>query len=333
MLMKVLKKLKGIKKIETLEEYIRLERKKFPGKKIRVSSDYDTRSYELEVLNEDETSHFIEVPVFLETQVVYGDTDSVMCRFKYNRNDLKLNRYDSFRLAKIAGVCLTRDIFARAPIEMEFEKVFNPFLLKGKKNYVGKKFDDMSDPMRMTKLHTAGVASTRRNYNEFYKRYAEKIYDCFLENSLNDIIQLTRECLDDIEGYNIGWDDLMISSSLAGSYKQMNMPHLTVVKKKRERKEDVQVGDRVSFVFVENDSSKAQKYEKAEDPVYARENNLKFDRVVYIEHIAKPILGFMVPLLHRERPKLLSQVFDLINEYLVRCGGKKLTPGTIVFKE
>jgi DNA polymerase delta subunit 1 len=276
------------------------------------------------VYKERESKSEIRVPIFLETEVVYGDTDSVMCRFKYNRLCKSKNRCDTFRLSKRAGEILTRSIFNREPIEMEFEKVFNPFLLKGKKNYVGKMYDNVKDPNKLTKIHKAGVASTRRNYCEYYKKYAEEIYDCFLEEHMEDIIPITKRYIKDICEYKVSISELTISSSLAAKYKSNNMPHLTVVEKMRSRGCEVQVGDRLPYIFIEISDNKEQKYKKAEDPSYIETHkNVKINRGVYLEHIAKPIIGFMKPLL-RNNNDILESVYNLYNEALIQSGDKKL---------
>jgi DNA polymerase family B len=306
---------------------------------VRLSKSYPQDLVELNKVQRVDTLPEGENTVYdLETEtglfqagigcIIVKNTDSVMCRFKYNRKDKTLNRHDTFKLSCRAGDYLTEHVFARPPIEMEFEKVFNPFLLKGKKNYVAKMYDNLKDPMSLTKIHIAGVASTRRNYCDYYKRYADEIYDCFLEEHLEDIVKITAKYIGDIMRYNIDLKDLTISSSLAGKYKVTSMPHLHVVEKLRERKQDVQIGDRIPYVFIEVDNPKDQKYMKAEDPEYTREHNLKFNRGVYLEHIAKPILGFMAPLL-RDRQELLIEIFDMFNGALEECGSKKLPKGIL----
>lgn len=329
---KVIHRCNGIKTIEELETIVKNTKVSYPKKYIHIVPNHIKKQYSLVVYNKAETKKSIDVPVFLTTQVVYGDTDSVMCRFDYNRDNFKKNRYDSFRLAEIAGERLTKDIFARPPIEMEFEKVFCPMLLKGKKNYIAKMFDDTRDPLRQTKLHVAGVASKRRNYNEYYKKYADEIYDCFLETHLEDILPITNRYIKDLVDYKVSLDKLVISSLLGASYKNDNMPHVYLAKKLKERNNPVQVGDRIQFVFIEGvDSDK--KYLKAEDPEYVKEHGLKYSREVYLEHIGKPILGFMTPLLGREYPEILNSVFTAFNKALLACGGKKLPPGLLKIKD
>jgi hypothetical protein len=270
--------------------------------------------------------------------IIVKNTDSVMCRFTYNRSDPIQNRYDSFRLAEIAGERLTREIFARPPIEMEFEKVFCPMLLKGKKSYIAKMYDDTRDPLRMTKLHVAGVASKRRNYNEYYKKYADEIYDCLLETHLTDIIPITERYIKDIVSHNVSVDQLVISSLLGATYKTENLPHVHLVKKLKERSNAPQVGDRIPYIFVETNgkdkgTGDVQKYLKVEDPDYAKEHNLRYDRVVYLEHIAKPILGLLAPLLGREYPEILNGVYNTFCDAIKKCGGKKLPITLLKIKE
>lgn len=311
-------------------------------KLIRLASSYPQDQLELNKVQRVDTlpvdEKYGQVVYDLETEtglfqagigcIIVKNTDSVMCRFKYNRRDKTLNRHDTFKLSCKAGDYLTENIFARPPIEMEFEKVFNPFLLKGKKNYVAKMYDNLKDPMQLTKIHIAGVASTRRNYCDYYKRYADEIYDCFLEEHLEDITPITAKYIKNIMEYKIDLKDLTISSSLAAKYKVNTMPHLNVVEKLKERKQDVQVGDRIPYIFIEVPDPKVKKYLKSEDPDYTREHKLKFNRGVYLEHIAKPILGFMAPLL-RDRQELLFGIFDMFNEALVKCGDKKLPKGLL----
>jgi DNA polymerase delta subunit 1 len=330
--MGILKQVKGIKVVEDVEDSIKLLQESNPGKRIEVIGDTKKKEYIVTLYSDKETKDNIEIPVFLSTQVVYGDTDSVMCRFTYNRKDAIKNRYDSFRLAEIAGEKLTKEIFARPPIEMEFEKVFCPMLLKGKKSYIAKMYDDTRDPLRMTKLHVAGVASKRRNYNEYYKKYADEIYDCLLETHLEDIIPITKKYIKDILDYKVSIDSLIISSLLGATYKTENLPHVYLYKKLKERNDPPQVGDRIPYIFVEG-NAKDQKYLKVEDPEYAKEHNLKYDRVVYLEHISKPILGLLAPLLGREYPEILNGVYDTFCDAIKKCDGKKLPATLLKIKE
>ncbi|OLP99158.1 DNA polymerase delta catalytic subunit [Symbiodinium microadriaticum] len=87
-------------------------------------------------------------------RVVYGDTDSVM---------LTLGRTlpidDVFALGKEAAQIVS-DAFG-APVKMEFEKVYHPFLLMNKKRYAGLSFGSPEDA---GKLDFKGIEVVRRDW-------------------------------------------------------------------------------------------------------------------------------------------------------------------------
>ena len=110
---------------------------------------------------------------------------------------------------------------------------------------------------------------------------------------------------------------------LASSYKTKPV-HVQLAEKLKERKEEVQVGSRIPYIFVENTSNTPkQKSELGEDPKYAIQHNLKYNRQCYIEQLAKPLLGFYKIAL-KDNEDLLDQIIDYTNDTLVNCGGKRL---------
>ena len=95
------------------------------------------------------------------------------------------------------------------------------------------------------------------------------------------------------------------------------------LEKLKERKEEVQVGDRIPYIFIECSDSKIKKSELAEDPKYAELNGLKFNRLCYLEQLAKPILGFYRVVL-KDNESLLDDTIDYVNRKITDYGGKKL---------
>lgn len=65
-----------------------------------------------------------------DSEVVYGDTDSVM--IKFGCDDVKT----SMELGEEAAVAVTEKLFVK-PIRLEFEKIYYPYLLMNKKRYAG----------------------------------------------------------------------------------------------------------------------------------------------------------------------------------------------------
>ena len=267
-------------------------------------------------------------------EIVVKNTDSVFLRFVYNYTDFEKNRRDTFNMATLCGEKLTKEVFDRPPIEMEFEKVFQPFVLLTKKRYIAKKFDNPKDPFQLKGIDAKGIALTRRDYCKMvkscYKEIIDTIMDADLKNNVRESINVFYKYINNIRDYSVDSDDLVVSAMLAKSYKSDNIAHVNLAKRLKERKEEVQVGDRIPYIFIETDDPKAKKSELAEDPKYIEEHGLKFNRVCYLEQLAKPILGFYKIVLKDNEP-LLDEVIDYVNDHLESFGGKRLKPSD--FKE
>lgn len=280
------------------------------------------------------------------------NTDSVFLRFQYNRQDFERNRRDTFRLATTCGDNLTEDIFNRKPIELEFEKVFHPFVLLTKKRYIANKYENPKDPFQLKCVDAKGIALTRRDYCPMVKKCYKQVIDTILndksstgelDNSKKSVLELQesdsvkrstlvyRKFIDDIYNYKIDIDDLVVSAMLASSYKTKPV-HVQLAERLKQRKEEVQIGDRIPYIYIESDDPKQQKSELGEDPRYAVKNNLKFNRSCYLEQLAKPILGFYKIVL-KDRQDLLDEIIDYTNKTLVKCGGKPLKPSDFKIDE
>lgn len=260
-------------------------------------------------------------------EIVVKNTDSVFLRFAYNHTDFQKNRRDTFELATLCGEKLTREVFARPPIEMEFEKVFQPFVLLTKKRYIAKKYDNPKDPFQLKGIDAKGIALTRRDYCKMvklcYKEIIDTIMDTTIKNNVRESINVFYRYIGEIGNYEVATENLVVSAMLAKTYKSDNIAHVNLSKRLKERKEEVQVGDRIPYIFIESDDPKAKKSELAEDPKYIAEHKLKFNRVCYLEQLAKPILGFYKIVLKNDEP-LLDEVIDFVNDNLVSFGGKRL---------
>lgn len=319
-------------------------RQEHPHVQIDVLYDYNSKQYIVTLSNKPYECDS-KVPIDLSIGVVYGDTDSIFLRFKYNLDDFKANRLDTFRLASLCGEKLTNEVFKRPPVEMEFEKVFQPFILLTKKRYIGKKFEDTRDPFKLKGIDAKGIALTRRDYCALVKKcYKEVIDTIFSPKSDNEsptqaAVDVLKKYIDQIDEHKVPLEDLVVSAMLAKSYKSDNLPHVNLAKKLKGRQMEVQVGDRIPYIFVEHaqqdfpkkgGSNVIKKYELAEDPKWAQEHNLKFNRTCYLEQLAKPLLSFMKIVL-REHQELLDEIIKYVNDKLISYGSKPLRPSD--FKE
>jgi DNA polymerase elongation subunit (family B) len=150
-------------------------------------------------------------------------------------------------------------------------------------------------------------------------------------DSLKTSTELYKQYIDNIYNYNINIKDLVVSAMLAASYKTRPV-HVQLAERLKLRKQEVQVGDRIPYIFIESNDCKQPKSELGEDPKYAIENNLKYNRTCYIEQLAKPILGFYKIAL-KDRENLLDEIINHTNNTLIKCGGKALKPSDFKIDE
>jgi hypothetical protein len=260
--------------------------------------------------------------------IIVRNTDSIMVRFKYNRDDYEKNRVDTFNMAILCGDKLTNEVFKRPPIEMEFEKVFQPFVLLTKKRYIAHKYDNTKDPFQLKGVDAKGIALTRRDYCKMVKNCYREVIDAIMDikkpNGLQESIEIFKAYIKKIDKYEVEIEDLIVSAMLAKSYKTKPV-HVILAEKLKERKEEVQIGDRIPYIFIESDDPKKQKSELGEDPKYAVKHNLKFNRKCYLEQLAKPLLGFFRVCL-KDQPLLQDELIQYVNKYLINYGGTKLKP-------
>jgi DNA polymerase delta subunit 1 len=87
-----------------------------------------------------------------DSQVIYGDTDSVMVKF--GTADIAT----AMELGKEAAAFVSKEFIS--PIKLEFEKVYCPYLLMNKKRYAGLYW---TNPNKYDKMDCKGIETVRRD--------------------------------------------------------------------------------------------------------------------------------------------------------------------------
>ena len=353
--------------IEDTELIYTILREKYPNKQIEIEFNDNTKDYTLK-LTDSEFKCDPEVPLNVTIICIYGDTDSIFLSIKFNRKDFEQNRKDAFKLAIQCGDNITNDVFKRPPIDLEFEKVYQPFILLTKKRYIGKKYEDTRDPMKFKTLTTSGIAITKRNYCNMVKKCYKQVIDIIMDSSdLDEAISVYKAYIDRIDNYQIDQEDLVISAQIGKEYscktckkkvewiikcdkcKTLNpkmdpickgtlknkpcnkkfeclhtfsLGHINLAQKFLYRNDEISIGDRIQFIYVENETTNV-KSELTEDPTFAKNNNIKYNRGCYLEQLAKSIMGFFKVVLQNE-DELIDDLLEFTNEKLVEYGSIKL---------
>lgn len=262
--------------------------------------------------------------------MIVHNTDSVMVQF--NTGDLRGKDAIemSFKLGEEAADKISATF--KDPIELEFEKVYLPYLLFSKKRYAGLMYTNPSKP---DYIDAKGIQLVRRDNCPFVKQVSQNVLNTIMyELDTNKAIDLVKTAANKLLNYEVSVDDLVVSKSLkrvyyvkskkeisadstyidCGSfylvhtYKSSNQPHITVAKKLESRESGTgpKSGDRVPYVFIDTGNSKDLQYTKAEHPSYVKEHNLKIDVIYYLEHALKsPLEGLFSLFLHEKTSDIL----------------------------
>ena len=240
-------------------------------------------------------------------QMIVKNTDSIMVEFDVEgRTGLEAIEH-SWKLGEKASKEIS-ELF-KAPNKLELEKVYCPYFLYSKKRYAAKMWiQDDNGKMVFDHVDIKGLQVVRRDSCPFVRRICQEVLNTSLDSSdPSGAIKIARKAKEDLIGGLVPMEDLVLTKSLSGDYK-VQMPHVEVTKKMKERNpgSEPQVGSRVPFVILKNNSTRL--FDKAEDPAWVTQNNLKLDYQYYFEHqLEKPIRDLMQPIIGSDRD-LFSKV-------------------------
>lgn len=243
-------------------------------------------------------------------QVVYGDTDSVMIKFGPD------NVKDTFPLAIKAAEECTK-IFPK-PIDLEFEKVYFPYLLMNKKRYAGLMWTQVD---KYDKMDTKGLETVRRDNCALVREVIQTSLDkIIIGKDVPGAIEYVKSQIADLLQNKMDISRLVITKSLnkGAEYalglggkkddyktKQAHV-ELAARMKKRDPGSAPQMGDRVPYVIITG-AKGAANFEKAEDPIYVLENNLPIDCKWYLSNqLSKPLTRIFEPIIDNVEKSLLQ---------------------------
>nr|BAE48221.1 DNA polymerase delta subunit [Chlorella sorokiniana] len=233
-----------------------------------------------------------------DAEVIYGDTDSVMVYFGV----------DDVAAAMQLGLEAAAEVSKAfiKPIKLEFEKVYNPYLLISKKRYAGLLW---TKPEKWDKIDTKGIETVRRDNCLLVRNVVTTCLEKILvERNPGEACEYVKGVISDLLMNKLDLSLLVISKGLTQNADEYDTKaaHVELAKKmkKRDPATAPAVGDRVPYVIVKA-AKGAKAYEKAEDPIYALRNNLPIDCQHYLEHhLEKPLMRLFEPIMKNPRDLL-----------------------------
>lgn len=246
------------------------------------------------------------------SDVIYGDTDSVFIKFKVTPDKEGLKK--AFDMGLEAAESISK-LFGEA-VKLEREKAYFPYLLYGKKRYIGLKYEELE---KSKGLDTKGIEIARRDWSPLirtiYKKCIDKVFfDRDVEGSKK---MLTQYCQDMIDNkLDPSW--FVMSKELKSGYaNEDSQVHVAVVKKiaRRSPGSEPQVGDRVPYVIVRTEKKTKRTCEKSEDPEYARVSKKRLDYEYYLQkQLERPLTDFF-QMFQQDKDLFTDVRRQLHNEY------------------
>ena len=215
-----------------------------------------------------------------DADVVYGDTDSVMVRFGC------ADVAEAMRLGALAADQVTT-LFP-APVQLEFEKVYHPYLLMGKKRYAGMLWTCAD---RHDKLDTKGIETVRRDNCAFARNtIAGVLQRVLVRRDVPGSVEYVKGRIEELLTGRVDISELVITKGLTRDVSEYatRAAHVELAAKRRKRHAATapRVGDRVPYVILRGHKT-SKTYELAEDPVRVVERGLPIDYRHYLEHHLK----------------------------------------------
>lgn len=231
-----------------------------------------------------------------DADVIYGDTDSVMVKFGFQ--DLAT----CMKYGEEAAAFVSTKF--KAPIKLEFEKVYFPYLLINKKRYAGLYW---TNPDKFDKMDTKGIETVRRDNCRMVQNVITKVLEYILEDrDVGKAERFVKQTIADLLQNRVDLSQLVITKAYAKQDYAAKQAHVELAERMRKRDAGSAptLGDRVAYVIIKTSGDK--NYEKSEDPLYVLEHLLPIDTKYYLDNqLTKPLERIFNPILGDSKTKEL----------------------------
>ena len=227
-------------------------------------------------------------------RIIYGDTDSVFVAFPQ-----AATLEESAALAVQACEHVNHHFMHTLGLkwmELEYEKTYKPYLIEGKKRYMGRKYEPGADgAMELKGMDAKGVETERKDTLPFTKDVMVSVRDALLVD-LDEHKAFAAFCahMDELVADRVPMERLILKKNLSSKVESKTdvIAHAKVnaLRREREAGSEAATNEQVEYVMVVGHKS-AKATELAEDPEYVAEQGLKLNRKWYFEHCVVEALG------------------------------------------
>lgn len=237
-----------------------------------------------------------------DAQVIYGDTDSVMITF----GDIPLR--EAMEIGKVGANLVSKEF--KAPIKLEWEKCYYPYLLMNKKRYAGLKYlDDGKPPV----IDCKGIETVRRDNCKMVKNILVLSLDKILkERKPEDAVDAAKELVASIYQNTVDLSQLVITKNLSKTDYAAKQPHTELNKRMKKRGElGYNIGDRIPYIIVKADltgngsktkpGANIKVCDHAEDPIYVMKRKMQVSPNYYLRMLEAPLKRVLGAAMRRKK--------------------------------
>jgi len=297
---------------------------------IKYENEIDV--YDLETENHHFQAGIGEIIVHNTDSVFYNPNIKNKETNKILENDVALKK--SIQLGIWSSILI--NVLLPPPMNLQYEKTMYPFIIQGKKRYVGNLYEKNVNKYIQKSM---GIELKRRDNAPIVKIILAGLLDQLLNHKNKEqAFMFVQNCLIKILNNEYPMDYFVITKTIKGDalteeereilkmqkdskkitinnfindeeeleYKNKNIQNLYADRTRlahivlADRIADRDIGnkplsnDRIAYAYIETSSNIKLQGDKIETPEYIIENNLKIDRLHYINNqIMKPILKFL----------------------------------------
>jgi len=227
--------------------------------------------------------------------VIYGDTDSIFCKFPLKDEEgNEVQGKDALPYAIKMGKEVEKSIakIMPKPQKLNYEKSLYPFILLSKKRYVGNLYEN---DVNNYKQKSMGIVLKRRDNAQIVKKIYGGVIDIILQKQdLQMSIEFLQEELTDLVEGKTSINELVITKSIRASYKDPSkIAHKVLADRigSRDPGNRPVVNERIPFVYIKTNNPNSLQGDRIENPEYIVSNKLIPDYLHYITNqIMKPII-------------------------------------------
>jgi len=209
------------------------------------------------------------------------------------------------------------------PINLDFEKVYFPYLLMKKKRYAGLLW---TKPDKYDKMDAKGIETVRRDNCALVRNVINTCLQKILIDKNEEAAKnYTKQIISDLLQNKLDLSLLVISKALSKEGKNYvnKQAHVELAEKmkKRDQGSAPGIGDRIPYVIVAG-AKDARTYQKSEDPIYVLENSIPLDYQYYVDNqLRKPLMRIFEAIMDKPETLLHGDHTRSIAKTTPKVGG------------